>query len=613
MKKIFLFLSVSLLLNFTLKAQAPQGFNYQAVARNTTGIAITNQNIGLEISLRQGSATGIIVYTETFNTSSNNIGLINVVVGTGTVIAGTFNTINWGSGVYFIEISMDITGGTSYALMGTQQLMSVPYALFSANGTPGATGAAGTNGTNGIDGATGAIGTNGTNGLVGATGAAGTNGTNGLVGATGAAGTNGTVGATGATGLLSSGTAAGNTPYWNGSQWIINNSNIHNNGAGIGIGTTSPNASAKFEIASITQGLLPPRMTTVQRDAIASAATGLVIFNTTTNCLNFFTGSGWNETCGILNTTGAIIALNCVGATTTGTLNNGIVAIGVSTTVPYTGGNGGIYSVQAFSSTGVLGLTANISGSTLALGAGNLVYTISGTPTSSGTASFAITVCGQSCSFTVSVGAAVVYPAGTVNCAGATAVVDVINTTTGKIWMDRNLGATQEATSSTDSNAYGDLYQWGRRADGHQCRTSATTATLSSIDQPAHGNFIQAPSYPYDWRSPQNSNLWQGVNGVNNPCPSGYRIPTETELEAERLSWSVNTWMGAFASPLKLPLPGALDFSDGSIIGVGTFGFYWSTKVSAESSTYLSFGSSSTPIITITSRAYGFAVRCIKD
>ena len=187
MKKALLLLSVSLLLNFTLKAQAPQGFNYQAVARNTTGIAITNQNIGLEISLRQGSATGTIVYTETFNTTSNNIGLINVVVGTGVVTAGTFNTINWASGVYFIEISMDITGGTSYSLMGTQQLMSVPYALYalSSGGTVGATGATGNNGTNGIDGATGATGTAGING---------TNGTNGIDGATGATGTAGTNG-----------------------------------------------------------------------------------------------------------------------------------------------------------------------------------------------------------------------------------------------------------------------------------------------------------------------------------------------------------------------------------------------------------------------------------
>jgi hypothetical protein len=122
--------------------------------------------------------------------------------------------------------------------------------------------------------------------------------------------------------------------------------------------------------------------------------------------------------------------------------------------------------------------------------------------------------------------------------------------------MDRNLGASRAATSSTDTQAYGDLYQWGRAADGHQKRNSATTSSLSSSDTPGHGNFILAPNSPYDWRSPQNTNLWQGVNGVNNPCPSGYRLPTEAELNAERLSWGSNNAAGAFASPLKLPVAG---------------------------------------------------------
>jgi uncharacterized protein (TIGR02145 family) len=204
------------------------------------------------------------------------------------------------------------------------------------------------------------------------------------------------------------------------------------------------------------------------------------------------------------------------------------------------------------------------------------------------------------------------YPAGTVNCAaGATAVVDVTNPTTGQIWMDRNLGATQVATSSTDVNSYGDLYQWGRRADGHQCRTSPTTTTLSSIDQPAHGNFILAPSAPYDWRSPQNTNLWQGVNGVNNPCPSGYRLPTETELNAERLSWSQNNSAGAFASPLKLPVAGDRLVSNGSIISVGSNGNYWSGTVSGTSSRGLHLGG--TALMYDSYRAAGLTVRCIKD
>ena len=178
--------------------------------------------------------------------------------------------------------------------------------------------------------------------------------------------------------------------------------------------------------------------------------------------------------------------------------------------------------------------------------------------------------------------------------------------------MDRNLGASQVATSSSDAASYGDLYQWGRRADGHQCRTSATTAALSSIDQPAHGNFILAPSTPYDWRSPQNTNLWQGVNGINNPCPSGYRIPTEPELEAERLCWSVNTSVGAFASALKLPMAGYRNYSNGSLSYVGTYGYYWSSTVSSTFSRYLFFGSS-IAVMGTDGRANGFAVRCLKD
>jgi uncharacterized protein (TIGR02145 family) len=177
--------------------------------------------------------------------------------------------------------------------------------------------------------------------------------------------------------------------------------------------------------------------------------------------------------------------------------------------------------------------------------------------------------------------------------------------------MDRNLGATQVATSSTDANAYGDLYQWGRRADGHQCRTSPTTATLSSVDQPAHGNFILAPNAPNDWRSPQNANLWQGVNGVNNPCPSGYRVPTNTEINDERLSWSVNTSVGAFASPLKWTTAGYRNSINGTLDDVGSYGRYWSSAVSGSNSHYLYFSSGVAMLLSV--RASGYTVRCIKN
>jgi len=188
----------------------------------------------------------------------------------------------------------------------------------------------------------------------------------------------------------------------------------------------------------------------------------------------------------------------------------------------------------------------------------------------------------------------------------------VINFTTGKIWMNRNLGASQVATSSTDANSYGDLYQWGRGADGHESRTSDTTSTLSTDDDPGHGDFITVGSSPYDWRSTQNDNLWQGTSGTNNPCPSGYRLPTEAEWEAERSSWSTNDAAGAFDSPLKLPMAGFRDYSGGSPLGVGSVGNYWSSTVTGTRPRNLGFGSSNA-IMYSNYRAYGFSVRCLKD
>jgi hypothetical protein len=190
---------------------------------------------------------------------------------------------------------------------------------------------------------------------------------------------------------------------------------------------------------------------------------------------------------------GTISTLSCGTATNTGTLTAEAAANGVSSSVPYTGGNGGTHSGQTVTSAGVTGLTATLLAGIFAVDAGSLTYTINGTPSGAGTASFALNIGGQSCTMNIIVyGVQPAYPSNSVFCNGITTlVIDVTNPTTGKTWMDRNLGASQVATSSTDVNAYGDLYQWGRGADGHQCRTSPTTTFLSSTDQPGHGDFIR--------------------------------------------------------------------------------------------------------------------------
>ena len=206
------------------------------------------------------------------------------------------------------------------------------------------------------------------------------------------------------------------------------------------------------------------------------------------------------------------------------------------------------------------------------------------------------------------------YPSGSVFCgSGATAIVDVTNPSTGAVWMDRNLGATSVGVSLNDPTAFGDLYQWGRFSDGHQCRTSGTTSTSSSSDQPNHGNFITSSAG--HWRSPENSNLWQGVNGTNNPCPSGYRIPSAAELNAERLSWSSDDPAGALASALKLTPAGSRSGINGSLIHVSFSGWYWSSTVSniGTGTQNLLFSSLFNSSIYNDAPSYGASVRCIKD
>ncbi len=145
--------------------------------------------------------------------------------------------------------------------------------------------------------------------------------------------------------------------------------------------------------------------------------------------------------------------------------------------------------------------------------------------------------------------------------------------------MDRNLGASQVATSSNDAASYGDIYQWGRASDGHEKRTSSTTDVLSDSDTPGHGYFITSTNDPYDWRSSQNDNLWQGVDGVNNPCPTGYRIPTNDNGAVELENYS---------------------------------GFYWSSTVFGVGARSLFFNNNYS-YISNDGRAEGNSVRCIKN
>ena len=279
---------------------------------------------------------------------------------------------------------------------------------------------------------------------------------------------------------------------------------------------------------------------------------------------------------------------------------------GVTETITATVTKIGTYSISIVNN----GVTFSGSGNYGAIGAQSVVLTASGTPTAVGSFNYAIT---SSPSFTFS--------------RTATAVPSTITSTgTGRVWMDRNLGATQAATSSTDYLAYGDLYQWGRKADGHQLMnwTSATagspanagvsgtsstaTVTTNSI------NFIASGANPwYTGSNPSLGNLWQGVNGINNPCPSGFRLPTSAEVDLERSKFSTADAAGAFTA-LKLQRMGYRSYFNGVLQNGGADGDYWTSTISGSNATILEFGTySATPRMSGASVSLGYSVRCIQN
>jgi len=117
----------ALLLTLSSFAQAPEKMSYQAVIRGANNALVTNQQVGMQISILQGSTA---VYEETQTPTSNTNGLVSLEIGTGTVISGSFTAIDWSADTYFVKTETDPTGGTNYTITGTSQLLSVPFALY---------------------------------------------------------------------------------------------------------------------------------------------------------------------------------------------------------------------------------------------------------------------------------------------------------------------------------------------------------------------------------------------------------------------------------------------------------------------------------------------------
>ena len=202
-------------------------------------------------------------------------------------------------------------------------------------------------------------------------------------------------------------------------------------------------------------------------------------------------------------------------------------------------------------------------------------------------------------------------------------------------WMDRNLGARRVATAINDVLSYGNHYQWGRPADGHEITVwdgatptygrgfadATALEALATSDTPGHPNFILTDVMPYDWRSNNNNNRWATAN--QGPCPVGYHVPTNTEWNTAdafnggaatnggtTVGWDNNT--ETYNSALKLPSAGHRYRSIGVLSGPGTGGAYWSSTVDGTNARSLTFGSTAART-SYDYRAYGFTVRCLKN
>ncbi len=466
MKRTFT-LFTAVLLTVVISAQLPEKMSYQAVIRNASDQLVINQEVGLRVSILQNSIDGTVLYQEIYNPNpeTNNNGLLTIVIGAGVPLTGAFSEIDWSDGPYFLKTEIDPSGGTTYTITGTSQLLSVPYAFHSGT----------------ADILTGEITENQIADLQ-----------EYLTGETDPL----------FTGSPASGIEADDIDNWD---------EAHGWG---------DHAAEDY--------------LTEEADPVFTA---------------------WDRSTGIEITESQISDLQ---------------QYLTEETDP---------SVPKGTDVGEMQYWNGTSWVTVAPGSPGQVLTfINGAP--------AWAVPGLN---------------------------DVENPATGKVWMDRNLGASRVARSSTDAAAYGDLYQWGRASDGHEIRTSGTTTTLSDTDTPGHGDFIIVSEMgSLDWRSTQNDDLWQGLNGVNNPCPDGYRLPTEAEWTTERLSWSSNNAAGAFASPLKLPVAGSRNLLNGSLEDLGSGVDYWSSTVAGELSRGMNI-TSSIAGMRGSRRAFGYSVRCIKD
>ena len=391
----------------------------------------------------------------------------------------------------------------------------------------------------------------------------------------------------------------------------------------VGIGTTSPHSSSILDLTASDKALLLPRV--ANSNNIATPVNGMMIYAVNPKCFKAYQDGAWLD----LTTCSAVTSAMTFGAVTY-----------QGTSVINTSGIG--YNGETVPSASTITVQVTVTEPTSynfsATHAGTgLVYSASGSFAAAGTYPVIL----QNNSPTIAwdkYGTINMTLTGASNTLALAPRIDIKSIPTThtdwtykdvtygtQTWMDRNLGARRVATAINDVLSYGNHYQWGRPADGHEITVwnGATTTSgrgfadataleaLSATTTPGHPNFILTNAGTYDWLATQaDPDRWATAN--QGPCPAGYHVPTDAQWNTADAfgAWNNNT--DTYNSALKLPSAGYRNRIDGLLDTQGTNGFYWSSTVSGTNARLLDFHSTAASTLNYT-RAYGFSVRCLRD
>jgi uncharacterized protein (TIGR02145 family) len=365
--------------------------------------------------------------------------------------------------------------------------------------------------------------------------------------------------------------------------------------AQVGIGTTTPNASAALDVTSTTSGLLPPRMTQAQRDLITTPAAGLIVY-----CINcgvngepqYYNGASWLNMAGGTAAAGLIVAdAPAIGTVFSSSSGQAVVPF----TAPASNGGSAITSYTATSSPG------SVTGTLSQAGSGSITVTGLTNGTSYTFTVTATNGIGTSLASTVS---------NSVTPLGPPTVVVNTSASTTLTFMAHNLGADNSLNADTPvQGIHGNYYQWGR----------STVVADSSTSSAAIGGWNASSAANGAWAD--------GSKTANDPCPTGYRVPTNTQWGLVD-SYNAQTIIGSFtsggtnfgsarhfgagANKLTLPAAGIRSSSNGALTSRGSNGIYWSCPVQGISANSLYFNSSNA-YTSFNNRTSGFSVRCVSE